>query len=159
MPKLVALWKCLRCAECCSTLLGRRFGMPIFPEEKTRLETLARKNAKTIQILPLTKDWLGRTTLYQVVEKKCPFLERFNGCEVYPHRPLLCRAFPLHSRGVGTCKAVEDLVRRGFDVQYPAYLKEAGTILAATMEPKLKLAYKRYNLNHGWETHVFWQKT
>jgi len=159
MPNLVALWHCLNCGECCRTLLGRRFGMPIFPQEKKRLELLAQKNARHISILPLTLDWLGNVTLYQIVEEKCPFLDSRNRCEIYRHRPLLCRAFPLHSRGVGNCKAVENLVRRGFEVQYPVNLKEAGTLLAATMDPLLKLAHKRYNLNHGWETHVFWQKT
>jgi len=146
---LPALWRCLRCGECCRHLVGQKFGMAITPEEKRRLETLARRQGINVHFLPLT--WNGfKVTLYQFADKICPFL-RNNRCSIYRWRPLACRMYPVHPYGVSECTMLNKLQRRGFQVTFPPQVEAAGRRYAATVIPLIRGALKRYSLNRGWE--------
>ena len=149
-----AYWKCIQCGECCRHLVGRKFGMAITPQEKTRLEILAKRRGINVHFAPLT--WNGyHITLYQFVDKICPFLDRkTNRCKIYPWRPLACRMYPLHPLGVSDCTALDHLQRRGFKIIFPPHLQQAAIQYQQTIMPLIRGALKRYNLNHGWELNV-----
>jgi len=145
----IALWRCLQCGECCRHLVGQRFGMAITPEEKRRLEILARRRGINVNFLPLT--WNGfKVTLYQFADEVCPFLKN-NRCSIYKWKPLACCMYPVHPYGVSECTMLNQLQRRGFKVMFPPQIEIAGKKYAVTVIPLLKTALKRYNLNRGWE--------
>ena len=146
-----AYWKCLRCGECCRNLVGRRFGMAITPQEKQRLEILARRRGINVHFAPLT--WNGyKITLYQFTQKICPFLDQnTNRCKIYPWRPLACKMYPLHPYGVSDCTALDRLQRRGFKVIFPPQLQNAAIKYLQTVVPLIRGAVKRYSLSFGWE--------
>jgi len=148
--RMVAMWRCIQCGECCRHLVGQKFGMAITPREKQRLEILARRRGVNIHILPLT--WAGKVTLYQFADKVCPFLDRNNRCTIYPYRPLVCRMYPVHPYGVSDCTMLDRLQRRGFQIVFPPDVEAAGKKYAATIIPLIRSAVKRYSLNRGWET-------
>ena len=123
--------------------------MAVTPEEKRRLEILARHRGIKVHFLPLT--WNGfRVTLYQFADKVCPFL-RNNRCSIYQHRPLACRMYPLHPYGISECTMLDRLQRRGFQVVFPPQVEAAGKEYAATVIPLIRAAVKRYSLDRGWE--------
>jgi len=147
---LPALWRCIQCGECCRHLVGQKFGMAVTPEEKRRLETLARRRGINVHFLPLT--WNGfKVTLYQFADEVCPFL-RNNRCSIYQWRPLACRMYPVHPYGVSECTMLNRLQRRGFQVIFPPQVEAAGKKYAATVIPLIQDALKRYDLNRGWES-------
>jgi len=109
------------CSQCCiereyypSKKFGK-IGVLILPEEKERIEKLARKNRLKIRILPRIgiseNKNSGPTKIlaYQLMgsEKNgntCPFLDTNSGnksphggfpCRIYKERPLACMAYPL----------------------------------------------------------------
>jgi len=147
----IALWRCQGCGECCKQLTGKRFAMALTPQERVRLQYLAAKHNRSVNVQPLTRDVFGRVTLYQLVEECCPFLNTVNRCEIYSYRPLVCRAYPLHALGVGKCTALESLSKRGFTVQYPVNLKQEGMMMLMEIQPRIKSCSMRFNLNRGWE--------
>jgi len=148
--KLPALWRCIQCGECCRHLVGQKFGMAVTPEEKRRLETLARRRGVNVHFMPLT--WNGfKVTLYQFADKVCPFL-RNNRCSIYQWRPLACRMYPVHPYGVSECTMLNRLQRRGFQIIFPPQVDAAGRQYAVTVIPLIRDAVKRYNLNRGWES-------
>ncbi|RLC79213.1 MAG: hypothetical protein DRI61_08395 [Chloroflexi bacterium] len=150
LKRMVALWSCKRCGECCRHLVGRKFGMALLPEEKQRLEVLAQRRGVNLDLAPLT--WNGyAVTLYQFTKPVCPFLDKHGRCSIYRWRPLACRMYPLHPYGVSDCVALTQLQRRGFMVQFPPQLKQAAVKYMQLVVPRIKGCVKRYNLNHGWE--------
>lgn len=108
------------CSQCCiereyypSKKYGK-IGVLILPDEKPRIETLAKEHKIHVNIIPRigTSDNLeGPKTIlaYQMMGKDqngntCPFLETESEsrsphggftCKIYHQRPLACRAYPL----------------------------------------------------------------
>ncbi len=109
------------CSQCCiereyypSKKFGK-IGVLILPEEKERIEKLAKSNGLEIKILPrigISEDKNSTPTkilAYQMmgIEKNgntCPFLDTDSGkksphggfpCRIYKERPLACMTYPL----------------------------------------------------------------
>lgn len=108
------------CSQCCiereyypSKKFGK-IGVLILPEEKQRIENLARELKINIQIIPrigLSNDKSGpeKIIAYQMMGKEqngntCPFLDTESdsrsphggfACRIYKQRPLACMAYPL----------------------------------------------------------------
>ncbi|MGQ0606676.1 MAG: YkgJ family cysteine cluster protein [Candidatus Nitrosotenuis sp.] len=108
------------CSQCCiereyypSKKFGK-IGVLILPEEKMRIESLAKKHQVIVEIIPrigISNDISGpeKIIAYQMMGKEengntCPFLDTeselrspHNGfvCKIYEERPLACRAYPL----------------------------------------------------------------
>ena len=115
-------FKCIEdCSQCCvereyypSKEFGK-IGVLILPEEKERIEKLAKSNGLKINILPRIGTSEDRNSgptkvlAYQLMgsEKNgntCPFLDTNSGnksphggvpCKIYNERPLACMAYPL----------------------------------------------------------------
>lgn len=115
-------FRCIdECAQCCiereyypSKKFGK-IGVLILPEEKERIEKLAKLNGLEIKILPRigiseNRDVIPTKILaYQMmgIEKNgntCPFLDTDSGnksphggfpCKIYKDRPLACMTYPL----------------------------------------------------------------
>jgi len=109
------------CSKCCierEYYPSKRFGkigVLILPEEKERIEKLAKSNGLEIKIFPrigISEDKNSIPTkilAYQLmgIEENgntCPFLDTDSGsksphggfpCKIYKDRPLACRAYPL----------------------------------------------------------------
>ena len=115
-------FRCIKdCSQCCierEYYPGKKFGkigVLIMPEEKDKIEQLAKKNNLKILILPRIgitekKDVASIKILaYQMmgIEKNgntCPFLDTKTGkksphggfpCKIYEDRPLACKTYPL----------------------------------------------------------------
>ncbi|MBI1662527.1 MAG: YkgJ family cysteine cluster protein [Nitrosopumilus sp.] len=115
-------FRCIdECSQCCierEYYPNKKFGkigVLILPEEKERIERLAKMNSLDIKILPrigISNDRNSTPTkilAYQMmgVEKNgntCPFLDTQSGdksphngfpCKIYNDRPLACRTYPL----------------------------------------------------------------
>jgi len=147
--KQIALWRCLRCGECCRHLVGRKFGLALLPEEARRLKVLASRRGVSLDLRPLT--WNGfKVTLYQFAKPVCPFLSR-DGCSIYRWRPLACRMYPLHPYGISDCKFIDQMQRRGFRIVFPPQLRSAADRYFRVVTPLIRQASLRYNLNTGWE--------
>lgn len=146
----IALWRCLRCGECCRHIVGQRFGLALLPQEAERLRALASRRSLTLDLKPLT--WNGyRVTLYQFAQKACPFLTRNNRCSIYRLRPLACRIYPLHPYGISDCTYIDRMQRRGFQIAFPLQLRSTANLYLREVTPLIKGAVLRYNLNRGWE--------
>ncbi len=115
-------FRCIdECSQCCiereyypSKKFGK-IGVLIIPEEKERIEKLAKLNRLKIKILPRIGISEDRNSIptkilaYQLmgIEKNgntCPFLDTESGnksphggfpCKIYKDRPLACRTYPL----------------------------------------------------------------
>ena len=109
------------CSQCCierEYYPNKRFGkigVLILPEERERIEKIARENRLKIKILPRIgisenkKSGPTKILAYQLMgaEKNgntCPFLDTNSGnksphggfpCKIYKERPLACMAYPL----------------------------------------------------------------
>jgi len=115
-------FRCIQdCSQCCierEYYPGKKFGkigVLIMPEEKEKIEQLAKTNELNILILPRIgiseeKDTESIKILaYQMMGKEkngntCPFLDVETGkksphggfpCKIYEDRPLACRTYPL----------------------------------------------------------------
>ncbi len=108
------------CSQCCvereyypSKKFGK-IGVLILPDEKQRIESLAKEHGINVQILPrigLSSQSSGpeKIIAYQMMGKEqngntCPFLDTESKsrsphggfvCRIYEQRPLACRAYPL----------------------------------------------------------------
>lgn len=108
------------CSQCCiereyypSKKFGK-IGVLILPDEKQRIESLAKEHEINVQILPrigISNQSSGpeKIIAYQMMGKEqngntCPFLDTESKsrsphggfvCRIYEHRPLACRAYPL----------------------------------------------------------------
>lgn len=108
------------CSQCCiereyypSKKYGK-IGVLILPNEKPRIEALAKENGIHVNIVPrigTSDDLLGPKNIiaYQMMGKEkngntCPFLETESEsrsphggytCKIYQKRPLACKAYPL----------------------------------------------------------------
>lgn len=108
------------CSQCCiereyypSKKFGK-IGVLILPEEKQKIETLAKKHDIDIEILPrigISHSDVGpeKIIAYQMMGKDqngntCPFLDIKSEsrsphggmiCKIYDQRPLACKAYPL----------------------------------------------------------------
>ena len=108
------------CSQCCiereyypSVEFGK-IGVLVLPEEKQKIEELAKKEDIKITILPRigvsdSKDEPPKTIAYQLMGKDddgntCPFLDTASDkrsphggftCMIYDQRPLACRAYPV----------------------------------------------------------------
>ena len=108
------------CSQCCiereyypSKKFGK-IGVLILPDEKQRIESLAKKYNISVQILPRIgisngMDGPEKIIAYQMMGKDpngntCPFLDTESEsrsphggmvCKIYDQRPLACRAYPL----------------------------------------------------------------
>jgi len=115
-------FRCIdECSQCCiereyypSKKFGK-IGVLILPEEKERIEKLAKLNRLKIKIIPRIGISEDRNSIptkilaYQLmgIEKNgntCPFLDTESGnksphggfpCKIYKDRPLACRTYPL----------------------------------------------------------------
>ena len=115
-------FRCIdECSQCCiereyypSKEFGK-IGVLILPDEKERIEKLAKENNLDIKILPRIGVSDDKNTspskilAYQMMEVEkngntCPFLDTESGnksphngfpCKIYKDRPLACRTYPL----------------------------------------------------------------
>ena len=150
------IFRCRECGECCKVLFGKRFGAAILPEEKVRLETIAKRIGVTVDFYPLTKDLGGNVTTYQFTDKRCPFLNVHDKCMIYNWRPLLCKAYPCMPYGVGFCHSIERQYAR-INVRFTPEQAKLGNEYLLTVGAAIKQAMFLYNVNkHRWEynTHV-----
>jgi hypothetical protein len=115
-------FRCVKdCSQCCvereyyPTKKFGKVGVLILPEEKNRIEDLAKKNHLTVRILPRIgvsyqkQDGPEQIIAYQMMGKEengntCPFLDTKSDkrsphggfiCKIYNERPLACKAYPL----------------------------------------------------------------
>ena len=120
--KFIVKFRCIQdCAQCCiereyyPTKEYGKIGVLILPEEKERIEKIAKKNNTDIIILPRIgisekKDSASIEILaFQMMGKEkngnlCPFLDTETGnesphggypCKIYDDRPLACKTYPL----------------------------------------------------------------
>jgi Fe-S-cluster containining protein len=107
------------CSDCCinreyypSEEFGK-IGVLLLPEEKSRIERLAREKGVSVKILPRIA--LGekpeKIIAYQMMGKQadgdlCPFLDEERksphggaACSIYKQRPLACSAYPVIDAG------------------------------------------------------------
>ena len=122
MKEKIVEFRCIdECAQCCiereyfpSKKFGK-IGVLILPEEKERIEKLAKQNGLEIKILPrigVSNDKNSIPTkilAYQMMGidangNTCPFLDTTSGkksphggfpCNIYDERPLACKTYPL----------------------------------------------------------------
>ena len=118
------------CSQCCEqreyypTKRFGKIGVLILPEEKNRIETLAKDNGIKITILPrigISYEKSSQPTeilAYQMmgIEKNgntCPFLDTKSKkksphggfpCKIYENRPLACKAYPVIESKCKFCK-------------------------------------------------------
>lgn len=110
------------CSQCCiereyypSKKFGK-IGVLILPEEKEKIETLAKRNKIKVSILPrvgiseTSQSAPTKVIAYQLMGKEengntCPFLDIESPnrsphggylCKIYQERPLACMAYPLY---------------------------------------------------------------
>ncbi|HXG73579.1 MAG TPA: YkgJ family cysteine cluster protein [Candidatus Nitrosotenuis sp.] len=115
-------FRCVKdCSQCCierEYFPSKRFGkvgVLVLPDEKSKIEELAKKHHLDVKIMPrigisyhdLTKP--ERVLAYQMMGREqngntCPFLETGSqkrsphggyACKIYSDRPLACKAYPL----------------------------------------------------------------
>jgi Fe-S-cluster containining protein len=108
------------CSDCCvyreyypSKEFGK-IGVLLLPEEKEKMERLARERQISVRILPRLAVGNGgpdKIIAYQMMGKEsdgdfCPFLDENNrsphgglACSIYNDRPLACRAYPVIDAG------------------------------------------------------------
>jgi Fe-S-cluster containining protein len=99
-------FKCTQCGECCKRLTstfpdGNDYGLYLSPDE-THL--FARET-----VFPLFRRG-GEITAYQVGVNECPNLQLDGKCGIHDQRPLACRAYPIHDRGIlrSDCKFISE---------------------------------------------------
>jgi Fe-S-cluster containining protein len=109
----------LDCSDCCiyreyypSKEFGK-IGVLLLPEEKAKIERLAKARGVTVRILPriaLGRDAPERIIAYQMMGRDrgdwCPFLDAGkrsphggHACSIYSARPLACSAYPVIEAG------------------------------------------------------------
>lgn len=94
---------CIGCGECCTDLL------PTTRREIVRLRDYAKKHQMKEHRLPAG-------AALESVDLTCPFRnEMTKRCEVYPVRPLICRAF-ICSRTLQAARKTRDLVQSDRDI-------------------------------------------
>jgi len=80
-------WRCIGCGMCCRDLPGRERRVLLLPQDIERIEAAGHRGFyQPAEEPPFTG----------IISKKhgvCVF-HSDQGCEVYPHRPLLCRLYP-----------------------------------------------------------------
>jgi Fe-S-cluster containining protein len=107
------------CSDCCiyreyypSKEFGK-IGVLLLPEEKARIEQLAKDRGVVVHILPriaLGRDSPERIIAYQMMGRDdgdwCPFLDAAarsphggHACSIYSERPLACSAYPVIDAG------------------------------------------------------------
>lgn len=149
--KKVFAWRCLKCGDCCKSLAGEKFGAAITPEEKEMLEERADYFHVRVPTRPLTSDYKGRITLYQIAEDGCGF-NKENKCLIYDSRPMFCRMFPMHPSGLCRCEAIRQInLTKPDRVVYPKDMQKACLDYMSKIVPLCKGAVWRFNLKTGWE--------
>ena len=102
-PKDNVPFKCIGCGECCTDLL------PTTRREIVRLRDYAKKHQ-------LKEHRLPAGAALESVDLTCPFRnEMTKRCDVYPVRPLICRAF-ICSRTLQAARKTRDLVQSDRDI-------------------------------------------
>lgn len=107
------------CSDCCicreyypSENFGK-IGVLLLPEEKARIERLAKQKGVSLKILPrlAVGDKPEKIIAYQMMGKQadgdlCPFLDKESksphggfACSIYKQRPLACSAYPVIEAG------------------------------------------------------------
>jgi Fe-S-cluster containining protein len=115
------------CSDCCiyreyyPSIEYGKIGVLVLPEEKARIERLAKSMNIRIRIIPrlaVGKNSPDKVIAYQMMGKNedgnlCPFLDVESNersphggfrCKIYSDRPLACRAYPLVHIAKGTAK-------------------------------------------------------
>lgn len=107
------------CSDCCvyrdyyPTKEFGKIGVLLLPEEKTRIEELAKQKGIAVRIVPRLAVGAGgpeRIIAYQMMGKNdgdwCPFLDTETksphggyACSIYKQRPLACAAYPVIDSG------------------------------------------------------------
>lgn len=107
------------CSDCCiyrdyyPTKEFGKIGVLLLPDEKIKIENLARKNGISVKILPrlaVGTDGPEKIIAYQMMGKSdgdfCPFLDAEKesphggyACSIYKDRPLACAAYPVIDSG------------------------------------------------------------
>lgn len=145
-------WKCGRCGECCTSMLGKKFGPAITPYEKEVLAKLAEYHHVPFNIRPLTLDWKGQVSLWQFAEDRCSFLSKIGRCLIYDRRPLFCKMYPLNPHGLNQCPTLKQMIAlKPKRILFPDEMKKACIDYIKFVVPKCKECAMRYDLNKGWE--------
>ena len=160
------------CSDCCiyreyypSKEFGK-IGVLLLPEEKDRMEQLAKERNIAVRIIPRLAvsandddGGPGRIIAYQMMGKQsngdfCPFLDE-NGrsphggmaCSVYSDRPLACRAYPV----IDADKTATLDPHCQFCKQYNSARASLAS-LAGELESlsKIKASVKAYDGQHIW---------
>jgi Fe-S-cluster containining protein len=118
--KLAVKFSCVQgCSDCCiyrdyyPTKEFGKIGVLLLPDEKNRIENLARKNGVPVKILPRLAVGINgpeKIIAYQMMGKSdgdfCPFLDMEKesphggyACSIYKDRPLACAAYPVIDAG------------------------------------------------------------
>lgn len=102
-------FQCLMCGKCCHEVPGTKDDptykrIPLFPEEATRLERLAKEKGIELHLIedlvfPDVKNSKILVLTYRIMldnqEKVCPFHDPAVGCTIQDQKPLACLAYPL----------------------------------------------------------------
>ncbi len=144
-------FKCAGCGECCTHLVGDRFGMIITVDEWRVLNKIAYTRGIKFEAVPFSKGIIG-TDLYQFTQKRCPFHDaRSKRCSIYEHRPTVCRMFPVHPYGLFSCPALERITKMfpGVPVNFDEEIKKALRFYNSTIQPRIQGARLVNDLNRG----------
>lgn len=84
-------FECQRCAKCCGDTPERERNILMLEKEVKRISEVARLRPEKFSVPSTGKE----PYLYAMKKKegKCIFLRGID-CQIYPHRPLLCRFYP-----------------------------------------------------------------
>jgi Fe-S-cluster containining protein len=102
-------FRCLMCGKCCHEVSGSKEDptykrIPLFPEEATRLEKLAKEKGIDLHLIedlvfPDTQNSKILVLTYRIMldnkEKVCPFHDPNSGCIIQDQKPVACFAYPL----------------------------------------------------------------
>lgn len=91
---------CNSCGDCCSNF-GDLGTLPLFNDEKKRLEELGKNLNISTEFIPenvMMDDITGAIFCgnWGMKGNPCPFLDKNNKCLIYKNRPLICKAFPIY---------------------------------------------------------------
>jgi len=149
-------FKCLRCGECCRSLVKEVDGMllgPFLMPEETRLFSRHLIYPQFAYGVKGRSRPRPETVIsYQIGVGECPHLNKAdNMCKIYEDRPLSCRAFPIEVTPIGiiidrNCKYVRQALSEGERVDR----------LYLTDEVKTSLMIKNYIEGYASTSSSYW---
>lgn len=89
-PKNVR-FECQRCAKCCGDIPERKRNILLLEPEIEQISTIT--GLRATEFSTPSSDKEPYRYAMKKKEGKCVFLKGIN-CQIYPHRPLICRFYP-----------------------------------------------------------------